>query len=193
MKGSNRKKKNYLVILLIVFLLALAVGYAAFSDTLLIDGTASANGTFDMQFDSCTVTGKVGVTTATGVISEDKDTLTVTVTDLAYPGAGAQFDVVIKNVGTIPAKIKAVTPTNITGSTNIKISGLDAIDESHDSIPANGTCNLSFTVQWDAASTAELTEAEKEGIDFDLEIEYEQDTSATFEGSASHTDANATV
>lgn len=189
MKGSNRKKKNYLVVLLIVFLLALAVGYAAFSDTLLIDGTASANGTFDMIFESCTVTGKVGVTTAEGVISDDKDTLTVTVTDLAYPGAGAQFDVVIKNNGTIPAKIKSVNPVGIEGSTNIKITGLDAITTAHPSIAANGTCNLSFTVEWDAESTAELTEEEKAGIDFDLEIEYEQDTTATFEGSASHADA----
>ena len=37
MKGSTKKSnKKYLIILLIVFLLALAVGYAAFSDTLTI-------------------------------------------------------------------------------------------------------------------------------------------------------------
>ena len=49
MKGSTKKSnKKYLIILLIVFLLALAIGYAAFTDTLNITGTANANGTFDL-------------------------------------------------------------------------------------------------------------------------------------------------
>lgn len=192
MKNSTKKSnQKYLIILLIVFLLALAIGYAAFSDTLTISGTANANGTFDLEFQNATVDSTVGCdaegTTAT--ISADKDTLNVVVKDLAYPGAGAKISVDIANVGTIPAKVLSVTPTNITGSDNIKISGLEAITTSHPKIDANGVCHLTFTVEWDKDSTAEATLAEKTGVSFGLEIEYTQDTTNVFDGTSSHTDA----
>ena len=184
MKKSKEKSRKGLIVLLIIFLLALAIGYAAFNDVLTITGTANANGTFDMEFTSCTVKNAVGVDA-----SADKDTLTVVVKDLAYPGAGAEFDVVITNVGTIPAKIKSVTPTGITGSNNIKITGLDQISTEHPTIEANGTCSLDFTVEWDKNSTQELTETEKNGISFELQVEYEQDAENVFEGTSAHTDA----
>ena len=191
MKGSTKSNKKYLIILLVVFLLALAVGYAAFTDTLTISGTANANGTFDVEFQNAVVDSTVGcnATETTATIAADKDTLNVVVKDLAYPGAGAQFTVDIVNVGTIPAKVTAVTPTNIEGSTNIKISGLDAITTDHKTLAAGEKCTLTFTVEWDANSTAELTEEEKAGISFGLDIEYSQDTTDLFQGTPSHTDA----
>lgn len=192
MKGSTKKSnKKYLIILLIVFLLALAIGYAAFTDTLTISGTANANGTFDLEFQNATVDSAVGcdVDATTATISADKNTLNVVVKDLAYPGAGAQFSVDIVNVGNIPAKVLNVTPTNITGSDNIKISGLEAITTDHPTIDSNGVCHLTFTVEWDADSTAELTDDEKAGISFGLEIEYTQDTTDIFNGAPAHTDA----
>lgn len=192
MKTSTKKSnKKYLIILLIVFLLALAIGYAAFTDTLTITGTANANGTFDLEFQNANVDSTVGcdVEKTTATISADKDTLNVVVKDLAYPGAGAQISVDIANVGTIPAKILNVTPTNITGSDNIKISGLEAITTSHPTIDANGVCHLVFTVEWDANSTVKATDEEKAGISFGLEIEYTQNTTDIFNGTPSHTDA----
>jgi phage tail sheath gpL-like len=188
---QTKSNKKYLIILLIVFLLALAIGYAAFTDTLNISGTANANGTFDLEFQNANVDSAVGcdATETKATISADKNTLTVAVKDLAYPGAGAQISVDIVNVGSIPAKVKSVTPTNITGSDNIKISGLDAITTDHPTIAANGKCSLTFTVEWDADSTAELTADEKSGISFDLEIEYTQDTTDVFNGNSAHTDA----
>lgn len=189
MKNSKSNKK-YLILLLVVFLLALAIGYAAFSDTLNITGTANANGKFDLEFQNAKVVKAVGCdeSETKAVISPDKNTLTVTAKDLAYPGAGAEFSVDIVNVGTVPAKVKSVTPTNITGSENIKIKGLDAITTSHDSVDVGDKCSLGFTVEWDADSTA-ATEAEKSGISFELEIEYEQDVTTTFDGTSSHQDA----
>ena len=191
MKNSQKTNKKYLIVLLIVFILALAIGYAAFSDTLTISGTANANGTFDLQFANPTVVSAIGCNkdATTAVLSEENDKLTVNVTDLAYPGAGAQFSVEIVNKGTIPAKVLNVVPTNITGSDNIKITGLDAITTSHPTLEAGDTCTLNFTVEWDKDSTKELTDEEKTGISFGLEIEYTQDTAEVFSGSASHTDA----
>lgn len=190
MKNSRKSNKKYLIVLLIVFILSLAIGYAAFTDVLKISGTANANGTFDLEFQNAKVVSTVGCDAAEtkAEISADKDLLTVTVKDLAYPGAGAQFSVDIVNVGSLPAKVTKVTPVGLDGTDNIKINGLDAITTSHPTIDANGTCSLSFNVEWDPASTAELTETEKNGVQFSLEIEYSQDTTNTFTGTTDHTD-----
>ena len=180
--------KKGILIALSVLILALAVGYAAFSDTLSIAGTANASGKFDLEFTEGTglVSSKgVDETQTKATISEDKDTLTVKVADLAYPGAGAQFKAVIKNTGSVAAKVKGLTTSNITGSDAIKITGLDVITEGHDVIEPNGTCTIEFTVEWD--KTKDLTNSAGDSVDFSLYIEYEQATE-DFTGTSSHTD-----
>ena len=189
-------KKVIAIVLFLVLILALGVGYALFSDTLTISGTANANGNFDLQFtnDSQLVTSQGVRTTGTNptgvAVSADGDTLTVTVADLAYPGAGAQFRAVIQNVGNVPAKVSGLTPTtnNITGADSIKITGLNVIDDEHSTIQPNGTCTIDFTVEWDP--TKDLTDSVNgDSISFELGIEYEQDTTS-FTGTTSHSDAN---
>ena len=194
---AKRGSKNVVaIVLFLVLVLALGVGYAFFSDNLTITGTANAKGTFDLQFtNNSQLVSSQGVRT-TGEnptalsISDDKDTLTVTVADLEYPGAGAQFRAVIKNVGTVPAKVIGLTPTssNLTGADSIKITGLNVIDDEHNTIEPNGTCTIDFTVEWDA--TKDLTDSVNgDNVSFELGIEYEQDTTA-FSGTTSHSDTN---
>ena len=194
--AKKEGKKKYFIALLVILLLALAIGYAAFTDTLTISGTANANGSFDVEFTSASVVSAVGVdlVNTKATISNDKNTLTVVCKDLAYPGAGAQFHAVIKNVGTIPATISNITTTNITGNGNaIVVSGLDAITTSHPTIQANGTCAIDFTVTWDPNVLTLDTTKDGEGgsvanYSFVLEIEYEQDTTA-FTGTTNHIDS----
>ena len=183
-------QKNLIITMLIVLLLALAVGYAALSDVLTISGTANAKGTFNLEFQNAEVVKNVGADTnkTTAVISEDKNTLTVNVADLSYPGSGVEFSVDIVNVGTIPAEVQAVTPTNITGSDKIKVTGLDVIKTDHPKIEAGDKCNIHFTVEWPADS-GEILENES-SISFGLQIEYTQSTGALFEGNSSHTDTD---
>ena len=187
-KKANNKK--IIIAVLIVLLLALAIGYAAFSDILTISGTANAKGTFDLEFQNAEIVKNVGAdaTKTTAVISEDKNTLTVNVADLSYPGSGVEFAVDIVNVGTIPAEVQAVTPTNITGSDKIKVTGLDVIKTDHPKIEAGDKCNIHFTVEWPADS-GEILENES-SISFGLQIEYTQSTGALFEGNSSHTDTD---
>ena len=189
MKRTNRGNKNAVIIVLIVLLLLLAVGYAAFSDILTISGTANAKGTFDLEFQNAEIVTLVGVNEegTKAEISEDKNTLQVNVADLAYPGAGVEFSVDIVNVGSIPAQVNAVTPTNITGSEHIKIEGLEAITTDHPIIEAGGKCNIHFTVEWPVTATDPLGE-DGESTSFELEIEYTQGTGKEFEGSAKHED-----
>lgn len=46
------KKQNIAVIGVFAFILAVAVGYALFSEKLTISGTAGASGNFDVEFTS---------------------------------------------------------------------------------------------------------------------------------------------
>ena len=187
-KESNKK---VFIILLLVLLLALAVGYAAFSDTLTITGTANVNGSFDVKFVSANKIGEEGCTgniiigNESGSGNVQDDLLTVSVVDLAYPGAGAAFEATIQNVGTIPVKITAVTPTGITGNTNaIKITGLEFFQQTHPTLGANDTCKFSFTVEWDDDVTTlnNSLDGEKmtagDAFNFGLVVKYEQDTTA---------------
>ena len=187
-KKANNKK--IIIAVLIVLLLALAIGYAAFSDVLSISGTANAKGTFDLEFQNAEIVKNVGAdaTKTTAVISEDKNTLTVNVADLSYPGSGVEFAVDIVNVGSIPAEIQAVTPTNITGSNKIKVTGLEVIKTDHPKIEAGDKCNIHFTVEW-PIEAGEILENES-NISFGLEIEYAQSTVEFFEGNISHTDTD---
>ena len=173
--------KNILITILLILLLALSIGYATFSDILTISGTANAKGTFDLEFQNAEVVKNVGadIEKTTAVISEDKDTLTVNVADLSYPGSGVEFAVDIVNVGTIPAEVQAVTPTNITGSNKIKVTGLEVIKTDHPKIAAGDKCNIHFTVEW-PIEAGEILENES-NISFGLEIEYVQSTGEAFD------------
>jgi len=188
-RKANQKK--LIITMLVVLLLALAIGYAAFSDILTISGTANAKGTFDLEFQNAEIVKNVGadIEKTTVVISEDKNTLTVNVADLSYPGSGVEFSVDIVNVGTIQAEVQAVTPTNITGSDKIKVTGLDVIKTDHPKIEAGDKCTIHFTVEWPVDVT-EIPENES-SISFGLQVEYVQSTGETFDGNASHSDTNA--
>ena len=50
---TNRKK--LIISVLIILILALGVGYTAFSDTLTISGTANAKGTFNLEFQNAEI------------------------------------------------------------------------------------------------------------------------------------------
>ena len=171
--------KKALIVILIISLLILAIGYAVFSETLTILGTANAKGTFDLEFQNAEIVKNIGADKekTTAEISADKNTLTVNVADLAYPGAGVEFSVDIVNVGTMPAEVRAVTPNNITGSDKIKVMGLDGIKVGHPKIEVGDRCNIHFTVEWPVDVT-EITGGES-SISFGLQIEYTQSTGET--------------
>lgn len=186
MKKTNKK---YLIIVLVVLLLGLAVGYAVSNNVLTISGKATAKpGEFDMAFTSdCAIIDAVGIDTAGSYAtpSADGDSLKVLVKDLHYPGAGAKVHVVVKNVGTLPAKVKTVELSDSVSNRNdIMVKGLDQINTNHPTINPNETCTFDFTVQWAEGSTSVPGD-----LDFSVAIDYEQDTEALFVGTPTHTDA----
>lgn len=183
----KNKKRNYVIVVLVVLLLALAVGYAAFSDTLNITGTANAKGTFNMEFTEATIdtdTAK-GIDTAgsSAVISPDKNTVTVVVKDLAYPGAGTNVTVVAKNVGTVPAKLNGLSFTGLDDA-DIKVTFPEGL-VANEVVQPGGTCTITFSVKWDKESRLTTNKS----LTFTAKLDYVQETEE-FTGTPNHSDAN---
>lgn len=168
---KRRKNINALILVLIILLLGISIGYASFADTLNIVGTANANGKFSIQFTSSKITDSKGINIlgSSAIISESKDTLAINIKDMQYPGSGATISCVIKNTGTVPAKLTGVkfsgnndSDISITYSDDFKIGKALGVNESS---------TLKLVVKWNIDSTL----SEPKAINFTAVLIYEQD------------------
>lgn len=192
---KRNTNKTILFLSVMLFILLLSLGYAVFSDTLTISGTATARGTFDLVFQNAKVVEGtaegIDIEKTTAKISDDGNTLTINIADISHPGAGAEFSVDIVNIGTIPARIKSVIQTNIRGIGLAKITGLDEIGKERPTLQGQERYNICFRVEWDSEITDE-TEIENildtigDTVNFKLQLDYEQKTEDIFDGKPSH-------
>lgn len=168
----KRKKRGYLVVALVAMLIAIAVGYAAFSSTLTISGTATASGKWDVKFTSASINTS---THGTAKINTAGDAIDVEVT-LGYPGDGCTITANINNAGTIPAKLTGFTLTDADGNAfsndDITITKPDLKTDGTEIIEAGKTCPVTFGIKWnkDSEKTDEITAS------FKISFTYEQAT-----------------
>lgn len=192
----KKSKKNYVAIVLIVLLLALAVGYAAFSQTLTISGTAKTQtGNWDVKFTNATTTQSVYAADSTdNKATFTNDTVTVSTT-LKAPGDGAEITATISNSGSLDAVLTGFEVTSSDGSlvkasdTVYKSTNGDVIltlptvtkEDDSSSIAAGSAKTFKFTIEWDSDSelTTELT------TKYDIKFTYSQDTDSAFTGTQS--------
>lgn len=196
----KKTKKNYVIIALIVVLLALAVGYAAFGGTLQISGTATANGTWNVHFDNPSITPENEKNTVTlSKTATDEDTLTVTVA-LGYPGDGATVAVDILNEGTVDARLTEFkvegtgfdAGTELGGNTvyqngaiKVTVPTMSADESTGEVIAkAGGKCSVAFDVEWDESVNSVASEGQT--ATFTITFKYVQSTTA-FTPGVSHT------
>lgn len=165
------KKKNYALVILLILLVGISVGYAAFAQVLTINGTANANGNFALKFTNAVIDPNVGATKSTTSISANGDTLSINM-DLEYPGAGATVTATITNTGSIAAKLKDVT---FTGNDDPDIQVTFDKATVGEVIEPNGTKEVLITVKWAENSTT----AKK--LNFTATLDYEQSTT-NFDG-----------
>lgn len=181
----KKSKKNYVIIGLLVLLIAIAVGYAAFQTVLNISGTATGTATWNVRFTSAQLlnsTGAVDVNHGSVSISADGLTVDATGITLDYPGDGVKLRVVISNLGSLDAKLSAIT-VNKTGLANTDINVTEAVPVQNEVIHPNGTCTSEYFVQWDPSSTKTSTIGS-----FSVSFTYDQDTD-TINITPSHSDA----
>lgn len=177
----RKTKRNYLIVALIIILLSLTIGYAAFSDVLTISGTANAKGTFDMIFESASIdldsAQGIDKVNSKATVSSDANSVNVNIVDLAYPGAGTNVTVVIKNNGNVDAELKELILSEVDKDIEVGYPEGFQVDQV---VPAGKTCKLTFYVKW--VKTSEVTE---KSVNFSASLKYEQ-LSTEFTGSADY-------
>lgn len=166
----KKNQKKSVLIVLVILLLALAVGYAAFQQVLNITGTAKAAGNFEVKFvDPTTITTGHGTATKTA-----DDTVTVEAT-LGYPGDGCTVTTHITNAGTIPAKLTTLEVLGTNGETfkddDITITTPSIAEEE---LAPGETCEFTFAIAWKEDSTAD-----KKDVGFNIKFTYDQNTTPT--------------
>ena len=161
----KKTKKNYAIIVLIVLLVAISIGYSAFSSSLNISGTATGSGKWDVKFTSAVLKDASTLEVETSKEHGDDPTITpmgdyVTFNvKLSYPGDAVVLETTITNEGTIAAKLEDIT---VTGAGSDKIIVTSSTPTQDEVLNANGgTCTSQFLIQWDPEdkipSTTDLT------------------------------------
>lgn len=108
-------RKNKILVGCLALLLVMSVGYALFSDTITINGTATAKGSFDVT-GTCDmgIISEIGTVESLGLSAEGgyendscivEDDVVTFKSDLLYPGARRYFTIKATNTGTIDAII----------------------------------------------------------------------------------------
>ena len=115
------KKKNMVIIGVIALILVVAVGYAIFSDTLTINGSATAKGDFSLSYE-CNISDDSN--NKENDSCEVKGNEVITKSVLSKPTDQESYEITITNTGTIPAILKEVQSPN-----NYNQDGSDTGDE----------------------------------------------------------------
>lgn len=162
-------RQNKVIVITLAFLLTLIVGFAIFSESINVNGTAKASGDFNIIFESVgTPTGKGSSGTAASIKSDDPTYLNISVPKLEYPTAYAVIPVVIKNDGDIDAYVKDIRTRGLVSTDiNVTFSGIDK----NEILESGKTKNISIKVEWDENSTKPV-----DSLVFDIWIDYEQVT-----------------
>ena len=169
---SRLSNQNKIIVGVLSLFLILIVGYAIFSESINIGGTASTGSSdFNIIFNSVGTIKEEGSSGATATISSNKKSLTVMVPKLEYPSAYVEVPVVIKNAGSVTAKIVGIETVGL-DNPDIKVtySGI----AQNDRMAPNEEKNMKIKVLWDESSTNTSASAS-----FTITLNYEQDTQAS--------------
>lgn len=148
-----KDKKNILIGALLFTIVVMAVGYAAFAQTLTINGNAKISGEWDVEITGIT-SSKVGTADA-GTPTFTAATATFDAS-LAKPGDSVTYTVTVENKGNIDAKL-----SDITLSPQATPDGSDAILYTIESQPSKGdvlaagdTTTVEIKATYDPTSTS---------------------------------------
>ncbi len=162
-------------------LIAIAIGYAAFTQNLTISGTANAVGNWDVHFASASINDQSNedAKICSAKLNNDKTSVDVSV-QLSYPGDGHTITTTIKNNGTIPAKLTGFTVKDKNTGTAISNDYLEITTptlttDGTEKIEAGQTCTFAFGVKWKTSAPTDSTTV-SETVEFTIEFNYEQAT-----------------
>ena len=147
------RTKNKIVIIMCCLIFVMVIGYAAFSTNLNINGTANIASTWKVEFTSIEEVSKSsGVTVKTAPTASG----TMATFDVAFtsPGDSIEYDITIKNNGTLDAVIDSIKTTN-TGSDAIKFE-VSGVTEG-DTLAKQATTKVKVKISYDSSVTTQPT------------------------------------
>ncbi len=178
-KIKNHTKQKFIA-LAVLLILAISIGYAALSTTLTINGTANiAANSWLIYFTNVQVnTGSVTATTAPTTSGTSTTTLTWVVY-LQTPGDYYEYNVDVKNDGTIDAMIGSLSNTSLNTNQakylNYTVTYSDgATIEQYDKLDSNETVTLKVRVEYKTDLNPEDLPSEPAEITFEYTSNYVQ-------------------
>ena len=148
----DNKGRNIVIGALLAAIAIMAVGYAALSQSLTINGTASISSTWDVQIIS--ISEGVPENGASNASTPTHDGTTATFsTNLTVPGSKMVYTITVRNNGTLNARLTDLTKTPSTpASTGIyyKVTG---VTENTTTIAPGATNTITVEVGWNASDT----------------------------------------
>ena len=170
--SNTKDKKNAIIVSLLIAVVAMAIGYAALSSQLTINGTAEVTSTWDVKMTSIsegTKSNSAGVESTAIVNSAELSGNTTATFDVSFqtPGDTVEFDIVVTNSGSLDAKLANVTATATDGGDTplelteenginyeITIDG-KTVDEAKNDVLTNtgGHSTIHVKVYWDQNAT----------------------------------------
>ena len=106
--------QNVIIALLAITVLAMSIGYAAYTQQLNVNGTATfSKATWDVHFDTASFNETSTIKATTKEVGNTTTTYAVT---LPAPGSEYSFTVNAKNFGTIDANMKKITLSGLTAA-----------------------------------------------------------------------------
>ena len=106
-KNSPGLMRSKLLIVVAVIVGLSSIAYAAYAKTVTINGSGTATGEWNVAITDITLTDSDGAT-ENSAPTQNGTTASFDV-DLAYPGAFAEYEVVVTNSGNIPAILDSLT------------------------------------------------------------------------------------
>ncbi len=180
------KHKNILIGALLAVVFVMAVGYAAFAQTLTINGSAEITSNWHVGFDTSKTTDEPGVVTPktgangttapSGEVSYTNDQNATISADLVQPGDKVTFTLTIENYGNINAKLN--TPV-------VSLNGEGSDENENPLIVKQG--NIIFTVTAPSPTTID------EGETATMTVTAEFDSSAQSVGTTTSSSITVTT
>lgn len=176
--SKTRSTRGKLLIVAAVIVGLASIAYAAYSQTLTVNGTGTATGGWDVGITSITLSSSDGAT-ENSAPTHDGTSATFDV-DLAFPGAFAEYTVVVTNGGNIPAILSSMTdltsknaeaPTYITYTVTGVTEGVTTLGTN---TGVDDTNTITVRVEWAAGTNPDTSTGNSKAAT--IEFDYSQNT-----------------
>ena len=159
----NKKSKNALLLVVLLAIVGIAVGYAALSQELVLNGTATVKGSsdWDVHFVNGAETAANGEGAEGATIAIDDGYLTGTFSATFEPGGVATYTVKVVNDGSIPAEYQNYEVGAVTGDASDYITCQVTPGDITTNL-VDGSNTHTFTITLTCADMDELPDTEIE-------------------------------